>query len=62
MGDATCETYDGCQANATVTLCTLDGGGHQWPGGMSAGPAGEINMDISASPAMLEFFDAHPMP
>ncbi len=62
MGDALCETYGGCQADASVTLCTLDGGGHQWPGGMSAGPLGTVNMDISASAAMLEFFDAHPMP
>lgn len=61
-GDATCETYEGCQNDATVTLCTLEGGGHQWPGGESAGPGGEINMDIFASAALLDFFDAHPMP
>lgn len=62
QGDAHCETNDGCTDGATVTLCTLEGGGHQWPGGESAGPGGEINMDIFASAAMLDFFDAHPMP
>ncbi|NUO54080.1 MAG: hypothetical protein HOV80_34980 [Polyangiaceae bacterium] len=62
MGDATCETFTGCQNDATVTTCTLEGGGHQWPGGMSAGPAGEINMDIFASEAMLDFFAEHPLP
>jgi polyhydroxybutyrate depolymerase len=62
MGDATCETYSGCQNDATVTTCTLDGGGHQWPGGMSAGFGGTINMDIFASEAMLDFFAEHPLP
>lgn len=62
MGDATCETYSSCTAGADVVLCTLDGGGHQWPGGQSAGPLGTINMDIVASEALLDFFDAHPMP
>lgn len=62
MGKAECVTYGGCQANADVALCTLTDGGHQWPGGMSAGPGGEINMDISASNAMLDFFTQHPMP
>jgi len=62
MGDATCETYSSCTENADVILCTLEGGGHQWPGGESAGPGGTINMDIFASEALLDFFDAHPMP
>lgn len=62
MGDATCETYSGCDEGADVVLCTLDGGGHQWPGGQSGGPFGTVNMDIFASEALLDFFDAHPMP
>jgi polyhydroxybutyrate depolymerase len=62
MGDASCETYGGCEDDASVTICTLEGGGHQWPGGMSAGPGGTINMDIFASAALLDFFEAHPMP
>jgi polyhydroxybutyrate depolymerase len=62
QGDASCETWSNCDAGADVTLCTLTNGGHQWPGGNSAGPAGTINMDIFASAALLDFFDAHPMP
>lgn len=62
QGDATCETYGACNAGAEVTLCTLTDGGHQWPGGESAGPGGTINMDISASAAMLDFFAQHPLP
>ena len=62
QGDATCETHGGCTEGATVALCTLEGGGHQWPGGESAGPGGTINMDIFASEALLDFFDQHPMP
>jgi len=29
---ATCETYEGCKQNADVTLCTVEGLGHNWPG------------------------------
>jgi polyhydroxybutyrate depolymerase len=61
-GDATCEEYSSCNEGAAVRLCTLDGGGHQWPGGESAGLGGPLNMDISASQALGEFFAAHPMP
>lgn len=35
-GDATCITYQGCQDNAEVTLCTIDGMGHTWPGGTAS--------------------------
>jgi polyhydroxybutyrate depolymerase len=62
QGDALCETHGECDAGADVMLCTLEGGGHQWPGGSSSGPNGIINMDISASSALLDFFDQHPMP
>ena len=61
-GDATCEEYSSCNEGAAVRLCTLQGGGHQWPGGESAGPGGTLNMDISASQTLAEFFAAHPMP
>lgn len=29
---ATCKTYESCQQNAEVVLCTVDGLGHNWPG------------------------------
>lgn len=31
-GDATCITYQECQDDAEVTLCTIEGMGHTWPG------------------------------
>ena len=30
VGAATCETWSGCDRNATVALCTLGGAGHCW--------------------------------
>src|SRR5436190_2677819 len=32
-GDTTCITYGGCTAGADVVQCTVQDGGHQWPGG-----------------------------
>lgn len=32
-GTATCISYDQCNDKAEVTLCTLEGMGHTWPGG-----------------------------
>ncbi len=31
-GDVHCDTWPGCEAEVEVTLCTIDGGGHVWPG------------------------------
>ena len=31
-GDGTCESYGSC-GGADVVLCTIQGGGHTWPGG-----------------------------
>jgi len=61
QGDASCVGYTGCTDGADVTLCTIDGGGHQWPGGMSIGAlSGKLSTDLSATDAMWEFFAAHP--
>ncbi|HUJ63242.1 MAG TPA: PHB depolymerase family esterase [Kofleriaceae bacterium] len=54
-GDATCMTYQGCD----VTLCTIDGGGHTWPGGLPVPALGVTSTDISATDAMWTFFAAH---
>jgi polyhydroxybutyrate depolymerase len=62
QGDATCETYSGCAGNADVTLCTIDGGGHQWPGGVSLPGGGHTSTDLDATAAIWDFFAAHPMP
>ena len=61
QGDATCVTHGGCTANADVTLCTIDGGGHQWPGGDSIGTFnGKKSDNLIATEAMWTFFAAHP--
>ncbi len=60
-GDASCDEYQGCMQGASVRLCTIDNGGHQWPGGEYAGPGGKVSADISASEEMFTFFSAHPM-
>lgn len=59
-GDATCMTYSGCKDDADVTLCTIAGGGHTWPG--SSVPIPGTSHDIDATNAMWEFFAKHPMP
>jgi polyhydroxybutyrate depolymerase len=62
-GDVSCTKWDGCAANADVELCTVTGGGHQWPGGDTF-PfyGGSTSQNISASEAVADFFEAHPMP
>jgi polyhydroxybutyrate depolymerase len=61
-GDVSCTKWSGCTAGADVELCTVTGGGHQWPGGdqLPYGPKLSLNLDTSA--AVADFFAAHPMP
>jgi len=61
-GDVHCSTYAQCGAGATVTLCTIDNGGHTWPGGMPVPSLGYTTTDISATDAMWTFFEQHPLP
>jgi polyhydroxybutyrate depolymerase len=62
-GDATCVDHAGCADGTDVTLCTIDGGGHQWPGGESVGPLnGKLSDNLIATDAIWAFFQAHPMP
>ena len=60
-GDSRCVTHTGCDGGSEVTLCTITGGGHTWPGGAYF-PGGHITMDLSATDAMWTFFVAHPLP
>jgi polyhydroxybutyrate depolymerase len=60
QGDATCQSYDQCTGGAQVTLCTIDGGGHTWPGGTPVPSLGLTSTDINATDAMWTFFAAHP--
>jgi polyhydroxybutyrate depolymerase len=61
-GDASCSSYQQCAGGAEVTLCTITGGGHTWPGGMPVPALGATSTDISATDAMWTFFAAHPLP
>lgn len=60
-GDATCVTYGDCTGGAEVTLCTIAGGGHTWPGGTPFPLLGNTSTDISATDAMWTFFQKHGM-
>jgi polyhydroxybutyrate depolymerase len=60
-GDVTCIQWPDCAQGAQTALCTIDGGGHTWPGGIPI-PAGKTSTDIDATAAMLDFFEAQPMP
>jgi polyhydroxybutyrate depolymerase len=61
-GDVTCTTYDGCKGGAEVSLCTVTGGGHTWPGGLPVPSLGYTTSNISATDAMWDFFTKHPLP
>jgi len=63
-GNATCSTYQGCAAD--VTLCTVTGMGHAWPGSafynLAAMCGGTTTTDLAGTDALWDFFAAHPMP
>jgi polyhydroxybutyrate depolymerase len=69
-GEVTCDAYRDCAEDATVELCTVDGGGHNWPGAIdlfALDPityfwAGHTTQDIDASRAIWKFFAEHSMP
>ncbi len=53
-GDVTGETWGNCDNDASVTLYTVAGGTHAWPGAIGA------TQDIDATDTIWEFFAAHP--
>ncbi len=61
-GDAHCATYATCVDRATTTLCTIDNGGHTWPGGLPIPALGVTTTNLSATDAMWTFFTEHPLP
>ena len=63
-GDVTCERFAGCAGGADVELCTVQGGGHTWPGGpdLLVPALGRTTMDIDATQTIWAFFLAHPVP
>jgi polyhydroxybutyrate depolymerase len=62
QGDATCATSQGCGDGSEVTLCTIQDGGHTWPGGAPMAGLGKTSTDLDATNHMLDFFEKHPMP
>ncbi|MFK7991308.1 MAG: PHB depolymerase family esterase [Sandaracinaceae bacterium] len=62
MSDVRCEEWAGCDGGAHVQLCTIEGGGHQWPGGFTVPGLGSNTDAISATDAMWDFFVRHPRP
>jgi len=69
-GEVTCVAYQDCEEGATVELCTVDGGGHNWPGAIDLFEldpitywwAGHTTQDIDASREIWKFFAGRPMP
>jgi polyhydroxybutyrate depolymerase len=60
-GDASCDV-SACAAGSEVVSCTIDGGGHQWPGGPSLTfLLGHVSQDLDSTGQILAFFDKHPM-
>jgi polyhydroxybutyrate depolymerase len=68
-GAATCNMYP-CPEAGAVELCTIDGGGHYWPGGddwagseiFCGSGQGVRSADLIANDAMWAWFAQHPMP
>lgn len=66
MGDGSCASYTGCAA-ATV-LCTVEGGGHSWPGGAPKTGVSDCPSDGAQSTTFVvnevlwKFFQQNPMP
>ncbi len=68
-GAATCQLYP-CPHAGEVEFCTIDGGGHYWPGGddwagsevFCGSNQGARSADLIANDAFWSWFAAHPMP
>jgi polyhydroxybutyrate depolymerase len=61
--DVTRREYTDCADEAAVTLYTIKGGGHTWPGGtpMPEWLVGPTTRSIDATSLMWAFFRAHPL-
>ncbi len=60
--DSSCSTSSACLSGAEVRLCTVQGGGHSWPGGDASLGTGYTTPYLSATDAMWDFFQKHPLP
>jgi len=67
LGDAVCSGFRGCAAGVDVEQCTVDNGGHVWPGGtapvlpgIGSCLFGYRSQMFSASQQLWSFYAAHP--
>jgi polyhydroxybutyrate depolymerase len=61
-GEVRCEGPSSCAEGSEVILCTVEGGGHEWPGGGEVFYLGHTTADLDATESILDFFLAHPKP
>jgi polyhydroxybutyrate depolymerase len=61
QGDTTCETWPGCDDDVEVSLCTIEGGGHCWPGNPSC-LFGASTTELNASEVIADMFVLHTLP
>ena len=61
QGDMHCETWPGCDAGVEVSLCTIDGGGHCWPGNGDC-LFGHSSTELHASEVIATLFDSQTLP
>ena len=62
QGDTHCDTHKNCKGGVEVTLCTIEDGGHTWPGGVDIAFLGKTTHDLIANDAMWDFFQRFPRP
>ncbi|OVE78008.1 hypothetical protein BVX98_01510 [bacterium F11] len=65
---AKCLSYGPGENKTEVVLCTVEDGGHTWPGGAHTSEkawylklVGKLSQDINASDMMWDFFKRHPL-
>lgn len=61
QGDALCETWVGCHDDVEVTLCTIEGAGHCWPGNASC-TFGSSTTDVSANEVFERLLQTQSLP
>jgi polyhydroxybutyrate depolymerase len=64
--DTTCTRQSACAESAEVMLCTVEGGGHAWPGGADMGllslVGGPQSATLPTSDVMWDFLKTHHLP
>lgn len=61
QGNSTCETWTACDDGVEVTLCTVEGGGHCWPGNASC-TFGSSTTDVNANDVFAQLMETQSLP